>query len=212
MDENIAWAVVDIETTGLDAQQDVPLEVGIKLIDRVGYEIAAAEWLIYEDPEESWAYKNGLERGKANKFVNPMHEKSGLWFNLASGTPGEDLWTRVEFDNAVCEWLDSVGAPNPETDGVGLGMFGNSTGSLDRPFTLQHFPKLNARLGYRNIDMSTIKELVKKLNPELWEGIKHIVGNKSQATHRVMDDIDACILEYRTYGIEFLMVGEEVNF
>lgn len=203
INEQIAFAVVDIETTGLSADLDVPLEFGIKLIDRVGYEIAQAEWLIWE---QSPQYVRGLQRGKANDFVNTMHEKSGLWLDLAAAVPGEDLWTPSEFDKSVVAWLDEQGAPEE------LGMFGNSTGSLDRPFTLKYFPLLNVRLGYRNIDMSTIKELVKKLNPDLWENIKPIVGNKENATHRVMGDVDACILEYRTYGIEFLMVGEEVNF
>lgn len=211
INEDIAWAVVDIETTGLDAKLDVPLEVGIKLIDRVGFVIDEAEWLVYEDPAQSLDYKIGLERGKANPFVNPMHEKSGLWLDLVSSPPAE-LFSREAFDESVVGWLEACGAPTKDDDGVGLGMMGNSVGSLDRPFTIEHFPRLNLFLGYRNIDISTIKELVKKLNPDLYANLKPIIGDKSKADHRVLSDIDACILEYRTYGIEFLIVGEEVNF
>jgi len=200
-DDKIAWAVIDIETTGLDAELDVPIEVGIKLIEVSGLVVAEAEWLVWEDSSD---YEIGFERGKSNKFVQPMHQKSGLWHDLTVSHSNE-LYTREEFDIAICEWLDDMGCP------LMIGMMGNSTGSLDRPFTLRHFPKLNERLGYRNIDMSTLKELVRKLNPTLWENIKPIVANKDLAEHRVMSDIDACIAEYRCYAMEFLMVGNEID-
>lgn len=200
IDERIAWAVLDMETTGLSATSDVPLELGIKLIDLSGYVIAEKAMLISENTSR---YNEGYRRGKADPFVNAMHNESGLWEDLSDA---DEVYSLKETDWLMTQWLRDCGAP------MGLGMMGNSIGSLDRPFTLNYFPHLDEFLGYRNIDMSTLKELVKKLNPELYKQIEHIVSNKESATHRVMGDIDACILEYRTYGIEFLLVGDEVDF
>lgn len=201
--KNIFAAVVDLETTGLSASKDVPLEVGIKLIDKEGFSFGEYQALIWEDAED---FQAGIARGRSNKVVKPMHEKSGLWADLekvASGRGGNhpDRYARLEVDNELCDFL---------TDhGVRFGtipMMGNSIGSLDRPFCMQHFPIFNGALSYRNIDISSIKEILKAVNPTLWENLKPIVGTNENADHRVLGDIDACILEYRAYLENFFFV------
>lgn len=195
--ENIFAAVVDLETTGLSAQENIPLEFGIKLIDKEGFAFASASWLIWE-ANQDWAIEMG--KGAANQFVGPMHQKSGLWDDLIKQR-GKTTRTRADLDNELCDWLTANDVRFGEVP-----MMGNSIGSLDRPFVLQHFPKFNSALSYRNIDISTLKEICKAVNPTLFENLRPIIGNKSMATHRVLDDINACIVEYRAYLENFLFV------
>lgn len=132
-----------------------------------------------------------------------MHHKSGLWNDLYN--PNQAKLTRANADNELCDFLrDHIGE-----DAFGtVPMMGNSIGSLDRPFCLEHFPMFNGALSYRNVDMSSIKEILKAVNPTLWANLKPIIGDKSNATHRVLDDIDACILEYRAYLENFFFVED----
>lgn len=202
MDEsnNIFAAVVDMETTGLDANNCIPLEVGIKLIDKDGKACAAGAWLVWEDTPD-WSIK--MMEGAAHKFVGPMHQKSGLWDDLIAER-GTTTLTRAELDNILCDFLAD--------NGIHIGtvpMMGNSVGSLDRPFTLVHFPKFNEALHYRNIDISTLKELCKAHNPSLLEKLLPVIGTKEDSEHRVLSDIDACIVEYLAYVENFLFVEED---
>lgn len=199
VNENIFAAVVDIETTGLDARENIPLEFGIRLIDKEGYNFADCSWLISENTVE-WRIEMG--NGAVNEFVGPMHEKSGLWDDLLENR-GNTTLTRAELDDALCQFLSDYGAAPGK-----IPMLGNSIGSLDRPFCLIHFPKFNAALSYRNVDISTIKELCKAHNPTLFDNLRPIIGSKENATHRVMGDIDACILEYRSYIENFFFIEE----
>lgn len=201
----IAYAVLDLETTGLEAGLDVPLELGIVLIDKHGCEIAAASWPVWETNS---AFQSGVMRGRRNSFVNEMHTVNALWSDAARAG-----LNRIAVDQHAVNFLKDWGVkPQSRESGSefdGVGMMGNSTGSLDRPFVMQHFPNLNLYLGYRNIDMSTIKEICKRNNPDLWENLKSIIGIKADATHRVLDDARACIREFQTYLDEFLIIGDD---
>jgi len=200
----ITYAVIDLETTGLEAAKDVPLELGIVLTDAWGTEVASASWTIYET---SPSFQSGLVRGRRNEFVNNMHYKNGLWRDIErSGL------SRNQVDQRAVAFLKDWGVKGQSRgegdDFDGIGMMGNSIGSLDRPFTIAHFPFLNKYLGYRNIDISSFKEVCKRNNPELFENLRPIIGTKADATHRVLDDCRACIREFQTYLNEFLVVGE----
>lgn len=191
-----AFAFIDMETTGLEANLDVPLELGIVLTDLEGNSISDAKWLIWEENKE---FQRGVMRGEKNEFVNAMHTKSELWYDLAHF----ETRSRVEVDKEVVDILSDHGV----ADGS-LGMAGNSIGSLDRPFALAHFPLLNKAVGYRNIDISTLKELCKRRNPDLYKALEPTIGTKADATHRVLDDCYASIKEYQTYCEEFLLIAD----
>jgi oligoribonuclease len=198
--ERIWAAVVDLETTGLDAANHIPLELGIKLIDRTGFALSEAKWLICE-PTQEWSIS--MMHGAADKFVGDMHEKSGLWNDLLEQRNSGNTVTREELDDELCEWLAEAGVEYGKVP-----MMGNSIGSLDRPFSIIHFPNFNKTLSYRNIDISTIKEICKAVNPELFENLRPIIGDKENAVHRVLEDIDACIVEYRAYCENFFFTEE----
>lgn len=188
---------LDMETTGLEANLDVPLELGMILTDEWGNELHSWQTLVWEEDDK--VFQRGVKRGKLNEFVCAMHEKSGLWSDLETF----DTMTRDEADQAAVDWLKSKGVEQGQ-----LAMSGNSIGSLDRPFALIHFPKLNAFLSYRNIDMSSIKELVRLTNPDLYENLKPIIGTKENADHRVLGDCRAALAEYKAYLEEYLIVGD----
>jgi oligoribonuclease len=195
--DNVFAAAVDMETTGLDANSDVPLEIGVALIDKDGNVLDTYQTLVWEPGPD---YSIAMGMAAANEFVGPMHEKSGLWDDLLEKR-GKETLSREEADYHLVSWLadHEVGQ---------IPMLGNSIGSLDRPFALVHFPNFNKALSYRNIDMSSIKELVKVHNPTLWERLKPIIGDKSNADHRVMGDIEACLVEYKAYIDNFFFIEE----
>jgi oligoribonuclease len=195
MNDEIMWAWMDMETTGLEANLDVPLELGIVLSNIDGEVIAEKKWLVYEQENED--FMKGVDRGRNNTFVRSMHEESGLWDDLRVFKS----YSRDEVDMQAVQFLEENGI-----EAGWIGMAGNSTGSLDRPFTLVHFPKLNVHLGYRNIDMSSLKELMKRLNPDLFKQLEPVINNKAAAMHRVLDDCRACIKEYLAYCNEFLLI------
>lgn len=200
MADKIEMCWIDMETTGLDARNCIPLEVGLRLTDKDGWKIAEQKWLVWE-PGEDWAIK--MMYGASDPFVGPMHEKSGLWDDLVEAR-GKTTLTRDDLDNAMCEFLTEHEVPFTY-----LPMAGSSIGSLDRPFALEHFPDFNRALSYRNIDISSIKELCKMHNPGLWEALRPIMGDKEDSKHRVLEDIDASIGEYELYLENFLMVEDD---
>jgi oligoribonuclease (3'-5' exoribonuclease) len=193
-DRAMVW--IDMETTGLSAQDDVPLELGLAISDEWGKIYASIKWLVWEDAKD---FQMGIKRGRDWSFVNDMHTKSGLWRDLE----GFETDVRAAVDADAVRWLKENGVEKDQ-----LPLAGSSIGSLDRPFCLIHFPELNEFLSYRNIDISTIKELCKRNNPELYQNLEPLIGTKADATHRVLDDIDASIREYQVYCDEYLITAD----
>lgn len=187
---DLLW--IDLETTGLLPSRDVPLELGLVLTDRWGGIKAERSWLIMEDT----AFTDSLVRAYNDVVVNKMHTESGLWDALESD---EFSVSRYRAQTLACDWLTE----NEVRFGT-LPMTGSSIGSLDRPFVQYHFPELNRAFNYRNVDISSVKEICKRVNPELFEKLKETIDTKAGAKHRVLDDIHASIREYKAYLDNFL--------
>lgn len=187
---------IDIETTGLDPVHDVPLEIGLIVTDRWGNEIATWDSIIVE--EEDW-FKKELEASKKDPFVYPMHTKSGLYHDLAQAKKPKPIAT-VE-DRAITFLLQyfEVGR---------VPMSGSSIGSLDRPFVKEYMPHLNEFFSYRNIDVSSFKEVCRLVNPYLLKDILAALDKQTPKTHRVLDDARQSIFEYQQYLESFIYVGE----
>lgn len=205
MDNKPFAAVTDMETTGLEAAFDVPLELGIKIINVTGEILGESSWLVWEENDE---FQTGVSRGRANEFVNNMHTTSGLWDDLGDikhSMLGE--YSRARVDYFASEFIGEFAELGT------LPMMGNSIGSLDRPFALIHFPRLNVALSYRNIDISTIRLLAAGNNPPLYEAMKAEIDDHfnrgGESDHRVMSDIDHCIHEYLTYRDNFFYLNED---
>ncbi len=177
---------IDLETTGLDADRDRPLEIGAVLTDRYLRYVDTFHALIWEDVA---SYQESVTH--AVDFVKDMHTKNGLFKDLDD--PHTHKLTRLEVDRAILQWLHAHGVEK-ET----LPMAGSSIGSLDRPFVLKHFTMLNSFLHYRNIDISSIKELCRMWRPDLLDAL-HDEQPSDAKWHRVLEDCEGSISEYKFY-------------
>lgn len=173
---------VDLETTGLDiadklsgAQYHKILEVGIHITDSKfniideGFEV-----VIHHDVEEAKAL--------TNDYVRDMHITSGLWDRVDQST--------VSLEQAEEMMLAYIAKFNisPKSSPI----CGNSV-SLDRNFIMAQMPKFADVLHYRIIDVSTIKEIVWRVKPEVGAMVK------KQEKHRGLEDIKESIAEYKIY-------------
>ncbi len=190
------FVFVDIETTGLDPKADFILEVGLKVTDERLNILGEWSSLIFN---EDWR-----ARIAGNNYVYQMHQKSGLIFDMDEAL--NDPRAHHELSPALVAY---AGAYNWLTNTMGLAenaipMAGNSV-QFDREFLREHMPVLHAFFTYRNTDISTLKELSRRFNPELAAAVASRF-KKEDAVHRVLPDIDSSIAELRFYMDEFLFV------
>ena len=180
----------DCETTGLSFEHDVVLEVGFKVTDKLGGVIdhfqsivALPEW---EDIVE--------DRIAEDEFVGPMHTKSGLWLDWKRGMKDPQ-----NTPDAVQERVQEFFRRNGLVHGV-QPMCGSSI-HFDRDMFRVWLPGVEEFFSYRNIDMSTLKELCSMLSPHIWSSRQWTDKDKF---HRVLLDIDHSLAEYRFYRNHFL--------
>ena len=129
-----------------------------------------------------------------NDFVREMHTSSGLLDELAAGTTLEEAQARVlEY---VREWV-----PEP-----GKAPLGGNTVATDRAFLARDMPELEQWVHYRNVDVSTLKELAKRWFPRV-----HYQAPKKAGNHRALADIQESIEELRYYRKAFLRAGPAVS-
>lgn len=189
--------LVDIETTGLNDvfNDDVVCEVGLRVVD-LDLNVVG-QWTSLVD-NEGWRAKMAR-----NPFVHNMHTKSGLIADLESldgvpRHPGE--YTPPVVALKAYQWLTGEMGLEENT----IPAMGSSV-QFDREFLHREMIVLNSFFTYRNIDVSTLKELCSRFNPELYKAIKEGF-KKSDAKHRVQDDIDATLAEFRIYLDNFLFI------
>lgn len=199
MDQSSIMVWCDIETTGLSAHHgDVPLELGLRVTDIEGKKLSERKWLVWgRGSKYSDEWKNAL--ANMIPYVASMHKENGLLKDL-------DLFdksTCSQVETEAIAWLLSCGVDEKEQP-----LCGSSVGSLDRPMLIEYFPKLNEFLSHRNIDISSIKELCRRLNPVLLNNILGQMPPKDDAPHRVFGDIDLSIQEYLLYCENFLIVDD----
>lgn len=165
---------IDVETTGLDPDDGYLLEIGCIITNDKLEEQGRAAFLI-----NSCAGIHdtlGIERMQVccDDFVREMHTKNGLWDDLRS----KPTYTLVQLVPILSEFIEK-GAP----------LCGNSV-HFDRLWLRAKMPEVEKLLHYRNIDVSTLKELYKR-----FVGVRE----KSEPKHRVLDDLEGSIAELRFY-------------
>lgn len=168
---------VDLETTGLDAQKDNILELGIIVTDLRLDKLSGRSW--YCDPPSNY-------KEKMDPVVVEMHTKNGLIQAIDEGR-GIDLRTVAGLALEFCHVFES-----------NLGEFPLCGSSIhfDRAFLKHHLSSFESSFFRRNIDVSTIKELVKRWHPSR-------LPAKSQSGHRALADLEFTIEELRHYKSEF---------
>jgi oligoribonuclease len=170
-ENNLIW--IDLEMTGLDPDTDSILEIATVVTDRDLNPLA-------EGPE--FALRHPLERLEAmDDWNRNQHRKSGLWQRVLDSEV--DIATAealtVEF---LALWVPVGKSP----------MCGNSI-CQDRRFLHRLMPRLERYFHYRNLDVSTIKELARRWAPEVSRGFS------KESAHTALSDVRDSIAELAYY-------------
>jgi oligoribonuclease len=173
---NLIW--IDLEMTGLDPQKERIIEIATVVTDSELNVLA-------EGPSIAINQSNELIQAMDQWNTN-QHGKSGLTERVLNSTV-----TEAQAESATLEFLKQW-----VPEGMSP-MCGNSIGQ-DRRFLVRYMPELANYFHYRNLDVSTLKELVKRWKPELMNGF-----NK-KGSHLAMDDIHDSIAELAYYRKVFI--------
>lgn len=166
----LVW--MDLEMTGLDAERHVILEIGVLVTDH-DLNIMA------EGPDLAIHHQKKAMEGM-DEWSRINHSSSGLLERVSRS--GYD--TRAA-EKAVLDFLKGYCLKG------GSPLCGNSVWQ-DRRFLARHMPELEAFLHYRVIDVSSIKELVRRWYP-------HLPGFKKKKAHLALEDIRESLEELRYY-------------
>jgi len=166
---------MDLEMTGLEPARDVILEIATLITDDDLAVVAEGPDLVVHQPDAA------LEQ--MAQYVADMHAKSKLTDAVRAST--------VSLDEAGARTFAFIKEHVPEPGVVPL--CGNSIGT-DRRFLAAYLPEIENWLHYRSVDVSTVKELVRRWYPEVRAGRPKKVG-----AHRALDDIRESIEELRYY-------------
>lgn len=170
--ENLVW--IDCEMTGLNVEVDCLVEVAVVVTNSELEVLDAGLDIVIKPTAEGLA--------NMGDFVRDMHTKSGLIEEFDSGV---DL---AEAERMVLEYVQRF-VPDART----APLAGNSIGT-DRMFLNRYMPALDQHLHYRNIDVSSIKELSRRWFPRVYFNLPKKTGD-----HRALADILESIEELRYY-------------
>lgn len=179
---------MDLEMTGLDESRHVIVEIATLVTDDDLNIIAEGPNLVIHQPDEVLA--------EMDDFVTNMHTVSGLLEKIKSSTISES--------DAMQQTLDFIKEHSPEPNKIPL--CGNSI-RTDRTFLAKYMPEIENWLHYRCVDVSTIKELVKRWDP----GLEHARPKSEGITHRAMDDIRDSVAELKFYRDRVFRTAEETK-
>jgi len=166
---------MDLEMTGLDPANNVIVEIATLVTDDQLAIVAEGPDLVVHQPEEALAIMEPI--------VVEMHTRSGLLTAIRTST--------VTLEEAGAATLAFIKEHVPEPRSVPL--CGNSIG-MDRRFLAAYLPEIEHWLHYRSIDVSSVKELVKRWYPTVIPSRPN-----KQGTHRALDDIRESVAELRFY-------------
>lgn len=185
---------LDLETSGLDSEKHVILEVGAFVV---------SPWLIMAEPVDPKFYSTFCRYpqyeqtiseivAESHHVVREMHEASGLIADSLAMryTHGHGSIEVVESD--LITWL---------TDGFGFeprsAVIAGYSVHFDRGFIRRLMPRLHRFLHYRMLDVSAIRECYKRwVDPDFSENWKKLRG---EVKHRTLDDLQSALDELRLY-------------
>lgn len=174
--QNLIW--IDLEMTGLYPDTDVIIEMATIVTDSQLNVLAEGPTIAIHQSDEVLA---GMD-----EWNTRQHGGSGLTQRVRDSriSAAEAEAQTLAF---LEQWVPKGASP----------ICGNSIGQ-DRRFLVRYMPTLESYFHYRNLDVSTIKELVARWAPELREGVK------KSSTHLAMDDIRDSIAELQYYRKHFI--------
>jgi oligoribonuclease len=168
---NLIW--IDMEMTGLAPDSDRIIEIAMLVTDADLRVIAEGPVLVLHQPDEVLEAMDSWNKG--------THKKSGLIDKVRASR-----LTEAEAEAQAVAFLRPHVAANVSP------MCGNSI-CQDRRFLARWMPKLEAHFHYRNLDVSTLKELVRRWKPEVLKGFS------KEGKHEAMADILESIEELKFY-------------
>lgn len=175
-DNNLIW--IDLEMTGLSPERDVIIEIATVVTDAQLKVLATGPVLAIAQPKKVLA---GMD-----EWNTRQHGQSGLVDRVLSS----DVSTAVAEAQTIeflAQWVPAGKSP----------MCGNSI-CQDRRFLARSMPQLEAFFMYRNLDVSTLKELARRWRPELLKGLT------KSSTHLALDDVLDSIAELKFYREHFI--------
>lgn len=177
---NLIW--IDLEMTGLDTQQDRIIEIATLVTDGQLNTLAEGPVLAIH---QSDAVLGGMDSWNTNQ-----HGKSGLTERVRSSTCDEAEAERQTLA-FLREYVPAGISP----------MCGNSI-CQDRRFLARCMPALEAYFHYRNLDVSTLKELARRWAPAVYSSYD------KQGAHLALDDIRDSVRELQHYREHFMRLPE----
>ncbi|MCV2217820.1 oligoribonuclease [Thauera sp. Sel9] len=169
---------LDMEMTGLEPDRDRIIEIAIVLTNEKLETIAEAPVIAVHQPD---SVLDAMDDWNKN-----THGKSGLIERVRASTVSE-AEAEARMLAFLKEWVPARTSP----------MCGNSV-CQDRRFLARWMPQFEAWFHYRNLDVSTLKELAKRWRPEVYAGVK------KAGAHTALADIQESIAELRHYRDTFL--------
>ena len=169
---------IDMEMSGLKPDSDVILEVGLVVTDQELNVVAEAPVLVVHQND---AVVEGMV-----SWNTATHARCGLTERVRKSGLDE-----AQVEEKMLAFLELLVPPGISP------MCGNSI-CQDRRFLARHMPRLEAYFHYRNLDVSTLKELARRWKPDLLSGLT------KQGKHEALADIYESIEEMRYYRQNFL--------
>ncbi len=174
--DNLIW--IDLEMTGLDPDNDRIIEIATIVTDAQLNILAEGPVLAVHQSEEALA--------KMDEWNQRTHGGSGLLQRVRDSTIDEAQAVAQTLD-FLRQYLEKRKSP----------MCGNSI-CQDRRFLARYMPELEAFFHYRNLDVSTLKELARRWRPDIYSGFK------KKSVHLALDDIRESIDELKYYREQML--------
>ncbi|MEQ1700112.1 MAG: oligoribonuclease [Ilumatobacteraceae bacterium] len=181
----LVW--MDLEMTGLEPARNVIVEIATIITDDELNIVAEGPDLVVHATED--------ELAMMDQVVVDMHTKSGLLDQIRAST--------ITLAEAGAQTLAFIQQHVPEARRVPL--CGNSIG-MDRRFLAAYLPEIENHLHYRSVDVSSVKELVRRWYPGLLNSRVQKVGS-----HRALDDIRESVNELQFYRQHIFVPASAVD-
>ncbi|SFR52574.1 oligoribonuclease [Marinobacter daqiaonensis] len=173
--DRLVW--IDLEMTGLDPEKERIIEIATIVTD-------SNLKVVAEGPVLAVHQSNDILEAM-DEWCTRTHGESGLTKRVQE-SPISEKAAEDQTLNFLAQYLEKGQSP----------LCGNSIGQ-DRRFLVKYMPRLEAFFHYRNLDVSTIKELARRWRPEVLDGVK------KKGAHLALDDIRESIAELQHYRETF---------